>query len=70
MDDAILYEKDGQLQKVSCDSVVFAVGFRSNQDLYNQIKNAGFESVVIGDNVQPGKILDAIHQGYHSIRVL
>lgn len=70
MDDAILYEKDGQLQKVSCDSVVFAVGFRSNQDLYNQIRNAGFESVVIGDNVQPGKILDAIHQGYHSIRVL
>jgi 2-enoate reductase len=70
MDDAILYEKDGQLQKVSCDSVVFAVGFRSNQDLYNQIKNAGFEAVVIGDNVKPGKILDAIHQGYHSIRVL
>ncbi|MFT8348976.1 FAD-dependent oxidoreductase [Clostridium saccharoperbutylacetonicum] len=70
LDDGVVVEKDGKMEKVECDTVVFAVGFRSNQELYDQIQEAGFDAVVIGDNVRPGKIIHAIHQGYHAIRVL
>ncbi|MEL7655434.1 MAG: FAD-dependent oxidoreductase, partial [Bacillota bacterium] len=70
LDDGVVVEIDGKMRKVECDTVVFAVGFRSDQKLYNQIREAGFDAVVIGDNVRPGKIMHAIHQGYHAIRVL
>ena len=43
---------------------------KANPDLYMDILKAGFECVQIGDNVKPGKIINAIHQGYHCIRVL
>lgn len=69
-DDGILVEIDGEMQKIVCDSVVFAAGFRSDQRLFQDIEEAGFEVTAIGDNVRPGKILHAIHQGYHAIRVL
>lgn len=70
LDDGILVEKEGQQKKISCDSVVFSAGFRANHELYRAIKEAGYEVVQIGDNIKPGKIIDAIHQGYHTIRVL
>lgn len=70
LDDGVLVSKNGEIQKVDCDSVVFATGYRANPDLYMDILKAGFECVQIGDNVKPGKIINAIHQGYHCIRVL
>lgn len=70
LDDGVLVSKNGEIQKVNCDSVVFATGYRANSDLYMDILKAGFEGVQIGDNVKPGKIINAIHQGYHCIRVL
>lgn len=70
LDDGVMIETANGMEKVSYDNVVFAVGFRSDQSLYEEIENAGFECVNIGDNVKPGKIIDAIHAGYHSIRLL
>lgn len=70
LDDGVIVEIDGRKEKIECDSVVFAAGFRANHDLYESIKAAGFETVQIGDNIKPGKVIDAIHQGYHTIRVL
>ncbi|MBA4699694.1 MAG: FAD-dependent oxidoreductase [Ruminococcus sp.] len=68
--DGVIVEKDNKLQKIPCDNVVFAVGFRADHSLAEQIEEAGFHVVTIGDNVKPGKIIDAVHQGYHAIRVL
>ena len=56
--------------EIPCDSVVFAAGYRASHKLYDEITDAGFECVQIGDNVRPGKIIDAISQGYNCIRVL
>ena len=70
LDDGIMVEHDGKSEKIACDSVVFAAGFRPDHSLYESIKAAGFECVQVGDNVKPGKVIDAIHQGYHYIRVL
>lgn len=70
LDDGVVVEIAGQKSKLECDSVVFAAGFRSDHSLYKAIKQAGFETVQIGDNIKPGKVIDAVHQGYHTIRVL
>lgn len=70
LDDGVMVEIGGEKKKIGCDSVVFAAGFRPDHSLYRAIKDAGFEVVQIGDNIKPGKVIDAIHQGYHTIRVL
>jgi 2-enoate reductase len=70
LDNGIKAEKDGKLGTIPCDSVVFAAGFRSDHSLYDQIEEAGFEVVNIGDNVKPGKVIDAVHQAYHAMRIL
>lgn len=69
LDDGVMVERDGKLEKIVCDSVVFAAGFRANHELYKSIRDAGFETVQVGDNVKPGKVIDAIHQAYHYVRV-
>ena len=66
----VKYIKDDQEVTLHCDNVVFAAGFRPDQRLYESIADAGLECVQIGDNVRMGKIIDAIHQGYNSMRVL
>ena len=70
LDDGVLVSKNDEVQKIACDSVVFATGYKANHDLYMGILKAGYECAQIGDNVKPGKIISAIHQGYHCIRVL
>ena len=70
LDEGVVVERDGKKETIECDSVVFAAGFRANHDLYEGIKDAGFECVQLGDNVKPGKVINAIHEGYHYMRVL
>lgn len=69
-EDSVVYEKDGVTQSIACDDVVFAAGFRSDHTLFNEIYDAGYEVVQVGDNIAPGKVIDAVHGGYHAIRVL
>ncbi len=61
---------DGKRQKLPCESVVFAAGYRADHSLYEAILDEGYVCVQVGDNVRPGKIIDAIAQGYNYIRVL
>lgn len=70
LDDGVMVERNGAKEKIPCDSVVFAAGFRADHSLYQAVKAAGIECVQVGDNVKPGKVIDAIHQAYHYIRVL
>lgn len=70
LDDGVIVERNGEKEKIPCDSVVFAAGFRSDHSLYEAIKTTGIECIQIGDNIKPGKIIDAIHQSYHAIRTL
>lgn len=68
-EDSVLVEKDGAEERIPCDTVIFSTGFRSDHTLFEAIRAEGFETFEIGDAVKPGKVLDAIHQGYHRIRV-
>ncbi len=70
LDDGVIVEKNGEQEIIHGDNVVFAVGYRSDHTLVDKIEEAGFEVINIGDNTKPGKIFDAIHQGFHAIRTL
>ncbi|WP_308698487.1 FAD-dependent oxidoreductase [uncultured Thomasclavelia sp.] len=70
-DDSITYEKDGEVHTVSCDTVLNAAGFKPNNQLEDLLEEEyDDKAVVIGDAVAPRKILTAIHEGYHAIRVM
>ena len=67
--DHIEYELNGETMKLAADTVVIASGFRSNDELYDQL-NGKVNIDKIGDAVAPDKILTAVHQGFHIIRNL
>ena len=48
----------------------FVAHIKAFNDLYESVLDAGLECMQIGDNVRMGKIIDAIHQGYNTMRVL
>lgn len=68
-ENCVVVEKDGAEETIPCDTVIFSTGFRSDHTLFREIQAAGYEAIEIGDAVKPGKVLDAIHQGYHRMRV-
>ena len=69
-EDGVVVLREDEEQVVPCDTVVFAAGYRADHSLYEAVLDAGYECVQVGDNVRPGKIIDAIGQGYNYMRVL
>ena len=69
-ENGISYEKEESVMEISCDTVVMAVGFRSNNrledDIWDQVANVR----TVGDAVAPRKVLNAVHEGFHAARVL
>ena len=57
--------KQGE-RELEADTVILALGFRSCNELYQQLKAAGKEAYLVGDAVKPGKIFDAVHTGYRA----
>lgn len=68
--DSVTYEKEGQTYTIPCDTVLNAAGFRPNNQLEDLLEAEYDDVAVIGDAVNPRKILTAIHEGYHAIRIM
>ncbi len=68
--DSLSYEKDGETVTIPADTVLNAVGFTASDELEEACLAVCDDVAVIGDAVGPRKILDAIHEGYHAIRIL
>ena len=68
--DSVTYEKDGQTVTIPCDTILNAAGFKANNQLEDLLEDNYDNVTVIGDAVGPRKILNAIHEGYHAIRVM
>ena len=69
-DKEVTYEKDGETYTVECDTVLNAVGFRPNNQLEDLLEEEYEDVTVIGDAIAPRKIMTAVHEGYHAIRVM
>ena len=69
-DHSVTFERDGEVFTIECDTILNAVGFKSNNQLEDILEEKYEDVVVIGDAVAPRKILTAIHEGYHAIRVM
>ncbi|HEX3023135.1 MAG TPA: NAD(P)/FAD-dependent oxidoreductase [Lachnospiraceae bacterium] len=66
----IQYTKDGQECSLSCDTVIIAAGYRPNNQLEQELEDKIEDLTVVGDAQAPRKILTAVHEGYHTIRVM
>lgn len=59
----VAVDMGGTKQVIEADTVILAVGFRSNKELEEKLKGRVPQLYTIGDCVKPGKILGAIHGG-------
>lgn len=68
--DSVTYVKDGKEASIDCDTVMIAAGYRANNQLEEALEGFVKDLTVIGDAEAPRKILTAVHEGYHAIRVM
>jgi len=59
----VAVDMGGDRRVIEADTVILAVGFRSNSELAERLSGEVPELYTIGDCVKPGKILGAIHGG-------
>lgn len=57
-------EVDGKEKVVACKTVLVAAGMKSNDALVEQLYDHFDHVHVIGDANKPGRIMEAVHQGY------
>ncbi len=62
--DVVVFEQGGENKRLRADTVVTAIGARSNSDLAAELEGIGAEVHVVGDAVRPRKAADAIREGF------
>lgn len=58
----LIVDQQLNTQSIGYDSVVIAVGMKSENGLYSELLKKGKEAYLIGDGYIPGKISDAVWQ--------
>lgn len=67
---SIEYTKDGKSTKIDCDTIILAAGYKANDDLEDKLYESFENLTIVGDAKAPRKILTAVHEAYHAIRVM
>ena len=60
----VVFSRDGTKQVIEGDSVVVAVGMRSNKTLAEKLQSKVSNLHVIGDAASPRRILEAVEEGF------
>ena len=60
----VRFEKDGREESLHFDHIILSSGSKPVNRLAGALKDSGVSFQVIGDGVKPGRIQDAVHQGY------
>jgi len=68
--DCVIYERNNQSEELVCNTIIIAAGYRSENDLEEQLEGKVASLSVIGDAVQSRRILDAVHEAWHAIRIM
>lgn len=64
------YTKDGKTFTLECDTVIISAGYKANDELEDKLYEKFDNLTVIGDAKAPRKILTAVHEAYHAVRVM
>ncbi|MFC1895825.1 FAD-dependent oxidoreductase [Thermodesulfobacteriota bacterium] len=64
----ILVEQEGSEREIEADSVVLAVGYRSEASLAEELNGKVEELFTVGDCNEPRAVLDAVWEGFHAGR--
>jgi len=65
----VFYEQEGEEKTLGPVAlIVTALGARSERELVEPLKRIGIPSQIIGDAQKPGRLIDAIHDGYRAAR--
>lgn len=65
----IVVEKENSQEKIHCDTVVLAMGFRPDDSVFHEIAK-DYKTVKVGDSVSARKVYTAVHEGYDAVREL
>lgn len=60
----VVVNQNGQELRLPYDHVLVATGMKSNYDLAEKLFDEFQDVYVIGDANKPGRIMEAVHQGY------
>ncbi len=63
-------DKDGRKSTLEADTVVLAVGLKSDGRLFEALKDKVPEAYAIGDCVEPRKVINAIWEGFRTARLI
>ena len=64
--EGIEVEKGEEHDLVPADTVILALGTRSENTLYNTIKDQHPQVLLIGDAAKPAKAYNAVHQAFEA----
>jgi pyruvate/2-oxoglutarate dehydrogenase complex dihydrolipoamide dehydrogenase (E3) component len=62
--DSVIVSAEGQKKTYPMDSVIIAVGYKANDDLFQTLQGKVPELYHIGDSSQPRGIREAMNEGY------
>ena len=66
-EEGVLYETpDGQQILAPADTIVVATGYRSNEELKQDLDASGIPYIAVGDAVRARKVTAATHEGYEA----
>ena len=63
-DKVVGVDKGGNQRELPYDNVILATGLRSKEDISDRLKKS-IQTYVVGDNLEAGKIIDAVHDGFN-----
>ncbi|MBA7481383.1 NADH oxidase [subsurface metagenome] len=69
-DNGVIYSENSAKKTIEADTVVLALGAVLNRDLAVAMEGKVPEVHSVGDCAKPGKLLEAIHAGFHVARLM
>lgn len=63
---AVFAQQDYHEIQFPIETVIIAVGVRPNRELADSLESSGLEMYIVGDAVQPRKVLEAIKEGFEA----
>jgi 2-enoate reductase len=64
--DSVIVSAEGQRKTYPMDSIIVAVGYRANDDLFKALEGKVPELYHIGDSSQPRGIRESVNEGYRT----